>query len=209
MQRRAWAAAGLSAFLVTGVAIADDYDETAGDLSNVASAPTLVNLTSGGNKITGTTGTGSGSVDLDYFRVNVPAGMKLVAIDLLSYDGPSQSFIGVERGTAFTDAASTSANPRLLLGYTHFNSSMIGTDVLDDIGAGAGSQGFTGPLGPGDYSFWIQENSTPVVHYQFSLMLSTGVPALPAPFGVLLFAGLGLGGVALFARRGDPLANAG
>jgi hypothetical protein len=35
------------------------------------------------------------------------------------------------------------------------------------------------------------------------------VPVLPAPFGVLLLAGLGLGGMALLARRRDPLAEAG
>lgn len=34
-------------------------------------------------------------------------------------------------------------------------------------------------------------------------------PALPAPFGVLLVSGFGLGAMALVARRRDPLADAG
>jgi hypothetical protein len=184
--------------LLASAAKADDYNDVTTDLSNSFSAPTLINLTSGANTITGRTGTSSGSIDLDYFRVHVPAGSRLVAINLLAFDG-TRSFIGVERGTTFTDpATTTTAN---LLGWVHIVPSLVGSDILDDMGRGAGAQGFTGSLGEGDYSFWIQENSTPVVNYQIALVVSPGVPALPAPFGALLWAGLGACGIVLVARR--------
>jgi hypothetical protein len=208
MRVRSFMLWGLGVLSVAGVASADDYNDVTNDLSNSFAAPTFINLTNGTNTITGTTGTGSGSVDLDYFRVHVPPGGKLTAINLVAYDG-TRSFIGVESGTTFTDPnTTTQAN---LLGWVHFTPSLVGTDILDDMGRGAGAQDFTEPLGPGDYSFWIQENSTPLVHYTMSLVLSVPppVPALPTPFGALLWAGFGLGGVALLARRRDPELEAG
>jgi len=44
------------------------------------------------------------------------------------------------------------------------------------------------------------------------VLLAAGVanaPSLPSPFGVLLVAGFGLGGLALLARRSDPSADSG
>jgi hypothetical protein len=197
----------LGAMLVTSIASADDYNDVTSDLSNAFGAPTNINLTNGTNTITGQTGTASGSIDLDFFHVHVPTGSKLVAINLVSFDG-TRSFIGMERGTTFSDPNSPTIQSSLL-GWVHITPSLVGTDILDDMGRGAGAQDFTEPLGEGDYSFWIQENSTPVVNYKIALVVSSPVPAMPAPFGVLLWAGLGAGGVVLLARRRDPLARAG
>jgi hypothetical protein len=39
----------------------------------------------------------------------------------------------------------------------HVAGSDVGSDILDDIDRGSGSQGFVPPLGPGDYTFWAQD----------------------------------------------------
>jgi hypothetical protein len=193
---------GTGLLLVAFGVSANDYDDVASDLSNAFGSPTPVPLSFGANVIRGTTGTQNG-LDRDYFRITVPAGAKLTSLDLVAFDG-TRSFIGVETGTVFTDPNTTAQSN--LLGWVHFTPSLVGTNILDDMAAGAGAQGFTGPLPAGDYSFWIQENGTPLVSYTLRLTLAAAtpaVPALPAPFGTLLLVGLGLGGLALAAHRRD------
>lgn len=128
----------------------------------------------------------------------MPNGTVLSTVNLVAFSGTT-SFIGMVRGTAFPkDGATIGASD--LLGYVHMTSSLVGTNILDNMGLGAGSQGFVGSLGAGDYSFWIQETGSTAVNYQVSFVLSSAVPALPAPFGALLGAGLGAAGVMLLGR---------
>jgi hypothetical protein len=69
------------------------------------------------------------------------------------------------------------------------------------MGVGASAQGFSGPLGPGNYSFWLQENGTAVVNYQLDLALTQDAspartPATPWLFAAALALGLVLIGAA-------------
>lgn len=171
------------------------YDESAqGDLSTVSSAPTHISLTLGDNVIQGTTGRAvtGGPVDRDFFQFTIPAGQQLTSITPLrgtTFAGAgSLSFIAVVSGDSFGATAPTTATG--LLGYHHYGPSEIGTDILDDIGAGAGSIGFTAPLGPGNYAFWIQETAVASVNYAFSfnktqVSAPEGGPGLMAGAGVL------------------------
>ena len=200
--------AAMLSVLVTSVAHATTFNDVASDLSNSFAAPSVLNLSAGSNLITGRTGTQAG-IDRDYFTITVPAGFRLSAINLVATDVPSLSFLGVENGTAFSNPATTT--PAQLLGYVHFGQSLVGTNILDDIGLGAGAQGFSGPLNAGTYSFWLQENSTPVVNYQIDLTLSPAAaapaPALPGAIGALILAGvLGVLGMRLVRNQVQPLA---
>lgn len=191
--------------LVTSVAHATPFNDVSSDLSNSFASPTVLPLTVGSNLVTGRTGTQAG-IDRDYFTITVPNGFRLTAINLVSTDVPSLSFFGLENGAIFTNPATTA--PAQLLGYVHFGQSLVGTNILDDMGAGSGAQGFTGPLAAGTYSFWLQENSTPVVNYQIDLILAAA-PAAPAPAlppGVELFlaGGLALLGMTWLRRKGTP-----
>ena len=82
-----------------------------------------------------------------------------------------------------------------LLGWWHYSPADIGHDILALAGIPAsGSSGFTGPLGPGSYSFWIQDFNAGSFPYGFDFNLSP-VPE-PASWSAAL-----LGAAALLARR--------
>ena len=81
-----------------------------------------------------------------------------------------------------------------LLGWVHLSSSLLGTDVLDNIGTGPGAIGFLPPLGPGTYSFWLQQTGGSLTTYGLDLVV------VPEPTAAALLA-LGLLGLAASRRR--------
>ncbi len=158
-----------------------------GELSGNGLAPTVINIAAGSNEIFGRMGGGNGGLDRDYFVVTVPAAMQLTALLLLpntSVLGGS-SFIGVQAGNQLTvnpNAGSASG----LLGWAHYRSSDIGTDILPKIGTGFGASGFSAPLGAGDYTLWLQETAGGSVTYGLDLQLQqVPVPLPPALFSFI------------------------
>ena len=81
-----------------------------------------------------------------------------------------------------------------MLGYALVGIPDAGTDILQLMGEGAGSQGFTGPLGAGSYSIWAQETSIAIDVWDLNFV----VTAIPAPGALSL---LGLGAIGLRRRR--------
>ena len=157
-----------------------------GDLSNDRLNPTVLVLGLGSNTIIGSVTAG----ERDYFRINVAGGESFTQLFLAAYSPTNLSFLAIQSGTQVTvDPAAPVAGP--LLGWMHPDTPFVGSDVLDDIGSGAGAIGFVPPLGPGDYSFWMQQTNPIVTSYTFDLIL------VPEP-GTLLLVGLGL--LALAAR---------
>jgi hypothetical protein len=183
------------------VANADNYNEGIdGDLSGSMAAPTSISLDPGSNTITATSVSG----DVEYFTVSVPAGFQLSALTVVAYTSIDPvAFIGVQNGTTFTEPP-VGTNVANLLGYTHFGTAHVGTDILDDIGAGAGSQMFTPPLGAGNYTFWAQQTGANASTYTLDLQLTpapVGAPALSAGAALLLAMGLGLLLAAMHRRK--------
>jgi hypothetical protein len=168
---------------LAGTALADVTawnEPSSGDLSNVGSTPTNVALTPGVNAIFAVTGGG----DRDYFRFTIGAGQTLTAITPVTYSGADgRMFIGLQSGSQVT-VDPNNASPGPLLGYTHFgpSSGNVGTNILASIGTGAGSIGFTGALGPGTYSVWLQQLGSAST-YQLNLTVT------PAPSAGVLLAG--------------------
>jgi hypothetical protein len=136
-------------------ALAVSYDEGVnGDLSGNTALPTsLGTLGIGANSLVATFGGG----DFDLFTFTIGAGNKLDSITLNSYGGPSLSFTGLQGGTVWTAGLGGAVNPTNLLGWTHIGSSMVGTNILDDIGLGSGAIGFTPPLLAGTYTMELQD----------------------------------------------------
>ncbi|HEY2903433.1 MAG TPA: hypothetical protein VGL59_22805 [Polyangia bacterium] len=164
---------------LSSVARATTYDESvSGDLSGNRLAPTAIPLTVGSNRITATSSAG----DVEYFHLTVPPGTRMSAIVVVSNTGASLSFIAVQRGGTFTEPP-TGTNVAQLLGYSHFGvgNGTIGTDILDNIGTGAGAIGFLPPLTPGDYTFWSQETSGVPSTYTLDFQVTTVATAAPMP----------------------------
>ena len=194
-------ATGLIALLAPGAWAATVYDEAvSGDLSGAGASPTFVAVAAGANIVTGSTGRQNGVVDRDYLRITVPVGMQLSAITPLagtSVVGGGAAFIGLEAGTQVTTPVTGPATT--LLGWHHYVVANIGNNILPAIGGGAGAIGFTGALGAGDYSVWIQETGIGTAPYVMEFSLTAAVPE-PAS-GLLLLLG-GLGGLVWLRRKG-------
>ena len=195
------------ALCATSVPAAADYNEgTLGDLSNSGLTPTSVSMALGNNIISGTTGQANGVIDRDYFTFTLAPGQQLNAIQVLagttSISGPDpnnpRSFIGIQSGNQVTVLPSA-ASAAGLLGWTHYGPSLIGTDILDDMGvSAAGSTGFTPPLGSGTYSVWIQEANVGSANYVFNFLVAS-VPE-PSTWAMML-SGFGLIGLARRRQR--------
>ena len=160
----------LAASLSSAGALAAGYSEKrSGDLSNSGATPTPVKVKLGDNVISGKYGVKNGVTDRDYFTIKVPTGLQLSAITLEPETkvGINVSFIGVQKGKAVT-VPPVGGSPEDLLGWTHYGTDDEGTDILPAIGQGTGAKGFVPPLGPGNYSFWVQETATCDCQYRFT-----------------------------------------
>ena len=131
------------------------WDETTnGDLSGNRLVPTALRLSLGHNDVFGSV---QGS-ELDYFTITLPPQTQLQQLVLQSYASTGQrAFIGIQQGSTFTEPP-PGTNVANLHGWTHFGprAGNVGTDILDNIGVGAGAQGFVPPISPGPYKLWVQ-----------------------------------------------------
>jgi hypothetical protein len=167
------------------------HDESVnGDLSSNQNSPT--NLGSRGFGAHSVRGTTTGTTDRDFWTITIPPAHALTSIVLDLYNSTdNQSFFAIRNGTTFpslTDATQ-------LFGRTFLGNAVgrnQGDDVLDNLAANntpaftpATPSNFTAPLGPGTYSFWVQENSG-TLNYQFTYNV------IPEPSSLLL-AGASLG----------------
>ncbi|MCR9106219.1 MAG: PEP-CTERM sorting domain-containing protein [Gammaproteobacteria bacterium] len=177
------------------------HDEGAsGDLSDNNLAPTALAIAPGSNIVTGSTT--ASPLDRDIFSITIAAGQELVAILLDTYNASDdQSFFAVAAGNTVSSLVSLPALlGNALIGATA--GAMEGDDVLDDLGAltFAGSTGFSGALGPGTYTFWLQETTVGIPGYALDFQVRGGgeIP-LPATVWLLLPA-------LLMLRRARPTA---
>lgn len=162
------------------------YDEAVqGDLSNDHLSPTVVTLGVGQNLIMGST-VHQPSLDRDFFTITIGTGQALSAIVLSSYTNTDdQSFFGMTNGNRFNGLGFSDVSGWALIGALPGLS--VGDNLLDDMAGG--------PIGPGAYSFWLQEtagNTTYTLDYQ--------VAAVPLPAALPLFLS-GLLGLGAMARR--------
>ena len=172
------------------------WDESVdGPLSNDRLNPTSLPLAVGSNILSATMRSG----DREYVAFSMPPGSQLTRLVLASYaGGDPTSFIGVQRGTTFTEPP-TGVNVGELLGWTHFGPSIspIGTNMLPRLGQGAGSIGFTPPLPADNYTFWIQQTGSGATTY----LLDFSVVPEPASLVLLSLGGLAIASLAAIRRR--------
>lgn len=161
------------ALFSAGASAAGYSEKKSGDLSDDGLAPTAVKLKLGDNRISGDYGAANGVVDRDYFTFKIAEGQQLAAlwVEPGTTVGLSVSFIGVQKGKQVT-VPPTGGSAKGLLGWTLYGEGDIGTDILPAIGQGADAKGFEPPLGPGTYSFWVQETGTCECSYKFRFVVT-------------------------------------
>jgi hypothetical protein len=158
-----------------------------GDLSSVPGSPTAVSFLNGSNTIIGTLSEPNGDLR-DYLTFTIGPDQFLTGLFLDAYVADGVGFQGINSGnTSFIPEAGTAGS---FLGLEFVFSDFIGTDMLPllaDSAASYGSIGFTVPLGPGTYSYVIQE-ITP--GQSTSYQLSFNVVPEPTSAGFFCVAGL-------------------
>jgi hypothetical protein len=191
------------ALVISGPATAATvWDESVdGDLSNNPLAPAVLTFAPGSNDAIGEAGgpPGPGSLapfDQDFFTFTVPTGYELRSLTAVTADfftrGDEFAFIAIQSGPQITHDVSPPSfggSASGLLGWLHVAPGDQGTNILPAMGvAGDGATGFTGPLGAGQYSVWVQDDKPFKYDYSFEI----GVPE-PSTWAMMLlgFAGLG------------------
>src|SRR5436309_12571664 len=120
------------------------YTESiSGDLSGSGLSPTPITIALGSNQVFGATGRTAGVLDLDYFTFTVPVGQVLTGITILPATaglGPlGDAFFGMQAGPQVT-VLPTATDATGLLGWFHYDSRDIGTNILPLMGtSGFGS----------------------------------------------------------------------
>ncbi len=178
----------LGTFLSAGSAGAASLSETTvGDFSDDGLAPTHWQLELGVNSVDYTV---QGSPrDLDYLRVDLPAGSVLKHIVLTGYEGgDTRGFLGVMAGSAFTVPANQAVfRVGEILGYALFgtadDAAQVGDDLLPLMATADYALGFEGPLGASSYTFWFDQLG-PSNH----VTLAFDVAPVPLPGAAALFA---------------------
>ena len=162
-----------------------------GSLSTDRLTPTdMGTIGIGSNDVIGTTVSGISK----FFSITIGAGDQLSALIVEDWQSADDiGFLGMVAGTPFNvDPASPNVGD--LLGYAHYGELDVGQDILQTIGQGPGSQGFTAPLGPGTYSFWVRQGGSDAADWDLNFVVT------PEP-GTAILLGAGLVGLAMRRRR--------
>ncbi len=180
------------------------YDESiSGDLSGAFGAPTVLNFTGGSNIVIGSV---FAAADVrDYLTFTLGPGQSLTALMLVVYDDPTTlppppsnandgntGYHALYAGIP-TGVPGGGDNP---LGGNHVNPP-VGVDLLPGLASGGispGAPGFVSPLGPGMYTYVIQQTGPPVTDYTLDFVV------IPVPAALPLFAAA-IAGLGFVTRR--------
>ena len=186
----------IAAGLITGFASADlMWDEAIdGDLSGDHMNPTQLFTKGVNNHVIFTTVGGNPEQDREYFTFTIAEGFELASIVLDGFTTSPESnlgFFGVAAGTVMPTPP-TAPDPTVLLGYALVGMADIGDDILQTMGGGGGSIGFTGALGPGSYTFWAQETGPSTDDWDLNFIVIEQAGVVPGVGGLAGLMGAGL-----------------
>ena len=183
------------ALVVVGVATADIvYDEAVdGELSDLGSDPTFIEFGAGVNNVLFVTDPGS---DRDIFSFTIAEGYELAGLVVDEFDTNNDAnlaFISITPGSSLPYDPDD-PDTEQMLGYALFDENYVGSDIFLEMGTAFGTIGYDGPLGPGSYTIWAQENGPSVDTWNLGFVVNQ----VPAPGAIAVF---GLAGLAARRRR--------
>jgi hypothetical protein len=162
------------------------HDEAVdGDLSTNPAAPTALAFAVGSSTVTGTTGNFDGTIDRDYITFTIAAGQELIGLNLLAFAPDNIAFASFNAGaTSYVPSAATALN---FLSGTHIIALFVGTDLMplfvsDSV---TGNSLPLPELGPGTYSFLIQQTSPILQSYSLEFVVSGPVPTAQSTWGTV------------------------
>lgn len=184
-------------------AVATFNEAGLGDFSSAPGTPTALNFVVGDNQLIGSVSTGSDT--RDYITFTIAPGTQLTQLLVNEYDNPAiGGVLDGNRGFHAIIAGATSFIPNggnigSFLGSNHFDPpGAAGADYLPVLAAApTGGTGFSVPLGPGTYTYLIQQTGPEVSNYELSFTI---VPE-PGTYGWLALAGLSVVACRLRRRR--------
>lgn len=140
-----------------GVVVASFDEDITGDLSGDGAVPTDIGTLALGTTVIRATQQGDPR-DMDYITFTVPEGTELSGLTVLAYDAApgNLAFIGIEGGAVFVTAPGTT-DASTLLGGLVYAQYAVSLDILGLMGSLEGAQGFEEPLGPGEYTLWLNQ----------------------------------------------------
>lgn len=157
-----------------------------GDLSTNPAAPTPLAFGLGGNTIIGTVNnSGAPTGDRDYITFTIGAGQTLTALNLLAFSPTNLAFAAFNAGaTSFVPNVANEAN---FLSGIHISGLDVGSNLLIAFATNSvTSNSLPAPLlGPGQYSFVIQQTSVLTTSYSLEFFVEAPVPARGATWGAI------------------------
>lgn len=167
------------------------------NIGNGTSSFSLTNSVFESDLSTGVTGNSTG--DIDFFNVVVAEGYQLDAVNLTSFDGGGQAFIGFAENQLGGNSALAAEQPAFVasaLGFTLVDGTE--TSLFSDLAAGIGTNapgiGFDPnvPLEAGTYAFVFQNTGPNLNNYGLEFVGSAVAVPEPSSVGLLAFCGLAL-----------------
>ena len=158
------------------------HDESSnGDLSTNNAAPTALAFAPGTNTVIGSV---LGGPDTrDYLTFTLPPGHFLMDIHLMAFAPDNLAFASLNTGaTSFVPGAGTSSS---FLSGIHVSGIHVGTDLLDAfVNESVTTFSLPSPmLGPGTYSFLIQQTTPLTSAYTLDFVVEAPVPAQAGTWG--------------------------
>ena len=176
-------------------------DDFGGDFASDPSAPTNIgSLEVGVTTVEGVVITQDVfTADADIFTFTIDSGHQLDSLKLLYFEGEENHFIGFDEGNTSTDPNSGSGADLLIAHRVNQDDSDLELLPLTTAEQFFGGSGAPSPVGPGDYTVWLQENDPG--GYAWGVDLRVVVAAVPEPSSLLALSAVACGVICRRRKR--------
>ena len=154
-----------------------------GDASSVAENPSVLDLFVGNNVIEGSV-TRSNELavgDIDFFQFTIETGERLEGVFLRDIWPDDRAFHAIGAGSiGIVPSGPEAGDTSQYLGSAHLDPVRANVNLLHDLANPIAGTGFEPPLGPGTYTYVIQQTGAVVTNYEMHFQV------VPEPAGEII-----------------------